>query len=112
MTSREWECVIAVRHVCGTVVYVAPGLAPICPVCKPVQLRECQPGTDISIAAIQRRIERVLKSKGSLGRCMLYKLTNGKRVGTVNWDKALEGLVRGGLAGRTEGKFFWEKPVE
>jgi hypothetical protein len=65
-----------------------------------------------STAAIQQRIERVLRSKGPLGRAMLYKLTNGRRDGTVIWDKALQGLTRAKLVGQTEGKYFWAKAEE
>jgi hypothetical protein len=63
-------------------------------------------------ADIQRRIEQVLKSKGPSRRRHLYNFTNGRRDGTVNWDRALEGLVRDGLVGKTEGKFVWAKLEE
>lgn len=55
---------------------------------------------------IQERIERVLKSKGPLGRNMLYKLTNGRRTGRANWERALDGMVQGQRA-ETDGKLFW-----
>jgi hypothetical protein len=64
-----------------------------------------------AIADIQQRIQRVLKSKGPLGRNSLYKLTNGRRDGMDNWDRALEGLVRGQLA-ETDGKLFWARSEE
>jgi hypothetical protein len=60
-----------------------------------------------AIAAIQQRIERVLKSKGPLGRRQLHQFTNGRRDDTADWDRALERLVRGQLARVTDGKFFW-----
>lgn len=65
-----------------------------------------------AVAAIQQRIERVLKAKGPLTRSRLYDFTNGRRDGTVNWHKALGGLLGANLAGQTEGKFFWAKAEE
>ncbi len=66
--------------------------------------------TGHAIAAIQQRMERVLRSKGLLTHTALYQLTNGRRDGTVNWDKALDALYTARLIGQTEkGRYFWAK---
>lgn len=76
---------------------------------RAVTKRQDRAATGNTIAAIQQRIERVLRSKGPLARHRLYKLTNGWRDGLVNWNMALDGLVREQLAGKTDGKVFWAK---
>ena len=62
--------------------------------------------TDNSIAYIQQKMDRVLRSKGPLSRAALFKHTNGKRDGTLNWGRALDSMVQNRLFGFTDGKFF------
>jgi len=62
--------------------------------------------TDNATAYIQQKMERVLRSKGPLSRAALFKHTNGKRDGTVNWGRALDSMVQNRLFGIDGKKIF------
>lgn len=65
--------------------------------------------TDNATAYIQQKMVRVLRSKGPLSRAALFKHTNGKRDGTVNWGRALDSMVQNGLFRVDGGKIFAAK---
>jgi hypothetical protein len=52
---------------------------------------------DNPLAAVQDRIVRCLVMKGPQKKKIIWNLTNGSRSGTELWNRAFDGLIRGGV---------------